>query len=159
MAKVPEIGTAAPDFALPSLTLVDGAPVRGETRLSDHRGSPIVLAFYPGDDTPVCTKQLCSYTSDLEQFTDLDALVWGISPQDIDSHEAFALKHKLGFPLLADVGRGVISEYGVAMFGIGVRRSVFVIDGDGIIRWKYVGLAGLKYPDAATIATQVAAAK
>jgi thioredoxin-dependent peroxiredoxin len=159
MAKVPEVGTAAPDFSLPSLTLVDGAPVRGTTKLSDHRGTPIVLAFYPGDDTPVCTKQLCSYTSDLEQFTDLDAEVWGISPQDIDSHEAFALKHKLGFPLLADVGRGVISEYGVAMFGIGVRRSVFVIDADGIVRWKYVGLAGLKYPDAATIAAQVAAAK
>jgi peroxiredoxin Q/BCP len=159
MAKVPEVGTAAPDFTLPSLTLQDGAPVRGTTKLSDHRGSPIVLAFYPGDDTPVCTKQLCSYTSDLEQFTDLDALVFAISPQDIESHEAFAVKYNLGFPLLADVGRGVISEYGVAMFGIGVRRSVFVVDADGIIRWKYVGLAGLKYPDAATIAAEVSAAK
>jgi thioredoxin-dependent peroxiredoxin len=159
MAKVPEVGTAAPEFSLPSVTLVDGAPVRGTTTLSEHRGKPVVLAFYPGDDTPVCTKQLCSYTSDLEQFTDLDAVVWGISPQDIDSHEAFALKHKLGFPLLADVGRGVISEYGVAMFGIGVRRSVFVIDADGIVRWKYVGLAGLKYPDAATIAAQVSAVR
>jgi peroxiredoxin Q/BCP len=157
MAKVPEVGTAAPDFTLPSVTVVDGAATRGETTLSEHRGKPVVLAFYPGDDTPVCTKQLCSYTSDLDQFTEVDAIVWGISPQDIDSHEAFALKHKLAMPLLADVGRTVISEYGVAMFGIGVRRSVFVIDADGIVRWRYVGLAGLKYPDAATIAAQVAA--
>jgi len=155
MAKIPEVGTAAPDFTLPSVTVADGSAARGSTTLSEHRGSTIVLAFYPGDDTPVCTKQLCSYTSDLDQFTGMDALVWGISPQDLDSHEAFALKYNLAFPLLADVGRSVISEYGVAMFGIGVRRSVFVIDGDGIVRWRYVGLAGLKYPDAATIASHL----
>jgi thioredoxin-dependent peroxiredoxin len=155
MAKIPEVGTAAPDFTLPSVTVADGTAARGSTTLSEHRGSTIVLAFYPGDDTPVCTKQLCSYTSDLDQFTGMDALVWGISPQDLDSHEAFALKYNLAFPLLADVGRSVISEYGVAMFGIGVRRSVFVIDGDGIVRWRYVGLAGLKYPDAATIASHL----
>ena len=155
MAKIPEVGTAAPDFTLPSVTAADGTATRGSTTLSEHRGSTVVLAFYPGDDTPVCTKQLCSYTSDLEQFTGMDALVWGISPQDLDSHEAFALKYNLAFPLLADVGRSVISEYGVAMFGIGVRRSVFVIDGDGIVRWRYVGLAGLKYPDAATIASHL----
>ncbi|HEY2791440.1 MAG TPA: peroxiredoxin [Micromonosporaceae bacterium] len=156
MAKTPEVGSAAPDFTLPALTVVDGVATRRDATLSENRGRPVVLAFYPGDDTPVCTKQLCSYTSDLEQFTGVGATVWGISPQDMDSHEAFALKHKLGMPLLADVGRTVISEYGVAMFGIGVRRSVFVIDSDSIVRWRYVGLAGLKYPDAATIAAEVA---
>jgi peroxiredoxin Q/BCP len=159
MAKIPAVGTAAPDFTLPSLTLDDGTAVRGLTTLSEHRGAPVVLAFYPGDNTPVCTKQMCSYTSDLAQFTDLGATIWGISPQDLDSHEAFALKYHLGFPLLADVGRTVISEYGVAMFGIGVRRSVFVIDADGIVRWRFVGLAGLKYPDAATISKEVAGAR
>jgi thioredoxin-dependent peroxiredoxin len=158
MAKIPNVGEAAPDFELPCLTLVDGAPVRSTVRLSEHRGSTVVLAFYPGDDTAVCTKQLCSYTSDLDQFTDVGATVWGISPQSMDSHEAFALKHKLGLPLLADVGKTVIGDYGVSMFGIGVRRSVFVIDADGIVRWKFVGLAGLSYPDAATIAAQVTAA-
>ncbi len=159
MAKIPDVGDAAPDFELPSLTLVDGAPVRSTTRLSEHRGSTVVLAFYPGDDTAVCTKQLCGYTSDLDQFTEVGATVWGISPQGMDSHEAFALKHKLGMPLLADTGKTVINDYGVSMFGIGVRRSVFVIDGDGIVRWRFVGLAGLKYPDAATIAAQVSAAR
>jgi peroxiredoxin Q/BCP len=159
MAKIPDIGEPAPDFELPAVSLVDGVPVRSSLRLSDHRGSTIVLAFYPGDDTAVCTKQLCSYTSDLEEFTGVGATVWGISPQGVDSHEAFALKHKLGMPLLADVGRTVIGDYGVSMFGIGVRRSVFVIDGDGIVRWKFVGLAGLKYPDAATITAQVTAAR
>ena len=158
MAKIPEVGEAAPDFTLPSVAMVDGEPVRSLLTLSDHRDSTIVLAFYPGDETAVCTKQLCSYTSDLDQFTDVGATVWGISPQDLDSHEAFIVKYKLAMPLLADAGRQIISEYGVSMFGIGVRRSVFVIDGDGIVRWRYVGLAGLKYPDAATIAAQVKAA-
>jgi peroxiredoxin Q/BCP len=158
MAKIPEVGEAAPDFTLPSVAMVDGEPVRSRLTLSDHRGSTIVLAFYPGDETAVCTKQLCSYTSDLDQFTDVGATVWGISPQDLDSHESFIVKYKLAMPLLADAGRQIISEYGVSMFGIGVRRSVFVIDGDGIVRWRYVGLAGLKYPDAATITAQVKAA-
>jgi peroxiredoxin Q/BCP len=159
MAKTPDIGTAAPDFTLPSVAVTDGVAQHDDLTLSALRGRTVVLAFYPADDTPVCTKQLCSYTSDLEQFTDLDALVWAISPQDIASHEAFATKYSLAFPLLADVNKEVIAEYGVSMFGIGVRRSVFVIDGDGIVRWKFVGLAGLKYPDAATIAAQIAAAR
>jgi peroxiredoxin Q/BCP len=157
MAKTPEVGTPAPGFTLPGVEIVDGAAVRGELTLSAQRGRPVVLAFYPGDDTPVCTKQLCSYTTELRVFTDLDAIVWGISPQDLDSHEAFARKHSLGFPLLADIDRGVTSSYGVTMLGLGVRRSVFVIDADGIVRWRYVGLVGLTYPDAATIAAQVKA--
>lgn len=158
MAKIPDAGTPAPDFTLPALTLVDGTVVRDDKTLSDHRGRPVVLAFYPGDDTAVCTKQMCAYNSELERFTGLDALVWGISPQGIESHEAFARRYGLAFPLLADVGRSVIDEYGLVAFGIGVRRSVFVIDGDGMIRWRYVGKLGLNYPDASVIAEQVAAA-
>ena len=157
MAKIPQVGTPAPDFTLPAVTVAGGEATGEDLTLSDYRGRTVVLVFYPGDDTIVCTKQLCSYTSDLEQFTRVDALVWGISPQDIASHESFARKQSLGFPLLADVGKSVIAEYGVSMFGIGVRRSVFVIDGDGIVRWRHVGLAGLNYPDAATIAGQIAA--
>jgi len=159
MAKNPGVGTPAPDFTLPAVAIVDGEPQRGERTLSAQRGRPVVLAFYPGDDTPVCTKQLCSYTTELSQFTDLDALVWGISPQDLDSHEAFARKYSLGFPLLADIDRGVTGAYGVTMLGIGVRRSVFVIDVAGIVRWRHIGLVGLTYPDAATIAAQVEAAR
>ncbi len=158
MAKAPDVGTPAPGFTLPAVEIVDGVASRGERTLSAQRGRPVVLAFYPGDDTPVCTRQLCSYTTELAAFTDLDAIVWAISPQDLDSHEAFARKHSLGFPLLADIDRGVTSAYGVTMLGIGVRRSVFVIDANGIVRWRHVGLVGLTYPDAATIASHVAAA-
>lgn len=156
MAKTPEIGAIAPDFTLPSIDLVDGVAKRDSRTLAAERGHPVVLAFYPGDDTPVCTKQMCSYTNDLEQFTKVNALVWGISTQDLDSHERFAVKHALGFPLLADVDREVTGAYGVTGFGLGTRRSVFVIGADGVLRWKFVGLVGVTFPDAAKIAEHLA---
>ena len=77
------------------------------TRSPQHRGKPIVLAFYPGDNTAVCTRQLCSYTSGLESFTGFGASVWAISPQGLASHEQFARKYDLAFPLLADEGLAV----------------------------------------------------
>ena len=159
MARIPEVGSAAPDFTLPSLALVDGSAQRADLTLSAQRGRPVVLAFYPGDDTPVCTRQMCAYTNELEVFRSLDAVVWGISPQDIASHESFARKYSLGFPLLADVDRRVIDAYGVVMFGGRVRRSVFVIDADGILRWRHLTMVGITFPSAETIAAQVAAAK
>jgi peroxiredoxin Q/BCP len=159
MARPPEVGSIAPDFTLPSVSVVAGTATRRDQRLSDQRGHLVVLAFYPGDDTPVCTKQMCSYTSELTQFTNLDAVVWGISPQDLTSHEEFARRNAIGFPLLADTQKDVINAYGVGMFGIGVRRSVFVVDAAGFVRWRFVGLLGLRYPDAATIAAHVLAAQ
>jgi peroxiredoxin Q/BCP len=159
MTKLPEVGAAAPDFTLPSVSVVAGIARRDDQRLSAEQGHPVVLAFYPGDDTPVCTKQMCAYTSELAQFSDLDAVVWGISPQDLRSHEEFARRNALGFPLLADTDKEVINAYGVGMIGIGVRRSVFVIDASGIVRWRFIGLLGLRYPDATTIANQVLAAR
>lgn len=159
MAKTPELNTEAPDFTLPSVELVNGAPVRGQHTLSAQRGRPVVLAFYPGDETLVCTKQMCAYTNELEEFSKVDALVWGISVQDLDSHERFATRHQLGFPLLADIEHEVTSAYGVDGFGLGTRRSVFVVDADGVLRWKFVGLIGATYPSASKIAEQVAAAR
>jgi peroxiredoxin Q/BCP len=159
MARIPDVGAEAPDFTLPSLTLSGGVAVRAELTLSGQRGHPVVLAFYPGDETPVCTRQMCAYSNDLAVFDGLGARVCGISPQGLDSHERFARHHGLGMPLLADVDRAVISAYGVAMAGIGVRRSVFVVDAGGIVRWRRVALVGLTFPDAATIAMQVAAAQ
>jgi thioredoxin-dependent peroxiredoxin len=159
MAKPPEVGTAAPDFTLPSVSVVAGIARRGDQRLSAERGHPVVLAFYPGDDTPVCTRQMSAYTSELTQFTDLDAVVWGISPQNLSSHEEFARRNALGFPLLADTDKEVIDAYGIGMIGIGLRRSVFVIDASGIVRWRFIGLLGLRYPDATTIANHVLAAR
>jgi thioredoxin-dependent peroxiredoxin len=113
--------------------------------LSDFSGRPLVLVFYPGDDTPVCTKQLNTYNDGLDQFQALDAQVVGISAQDIDSHEKFSGKHGFGFPLLADTDKAVASAYGT-LGPIGFpRRSVFIIDKDGVVRYAHRALAGLTY--------------
>jgi len=157
MAKTPDIGVAAPDFTLPGVTLTGGQAERGDYSLSAQRGHPLVLAFYPGDNTAVCTRQLCSYTSELESFTSLDAAVWAISPQDLDSHEGFARKYKLAFPLLADTELAVTKRYGIGLGSSNLRRSVFVIDADGVLRWKHVTLVGLTFPRANVIAKQLTA--
>src|SRR5262245_13366440 len=85
MAKTPEIGQVAPDFTLPGIMLTGSQVSKSEYTLSQHQGQPLVLAFYPGDNTPVCTRQLCSYTSGLESFTAVGARVWAISAQGLDS--------------------------------------------------------------------------
>jgi thioredoxin-dependent peroxiredoxin len=155
MAKSPAVGATAPDFTLPGVLISGGEAGHADYRLSAHRGQSLVLAFYPGDDTTVCTRQLCSYTSGLDAFTGLGAVVWGISPQDVDSHERFARKYGLAFPLLADVGLAVSRQYGIALSGASLRRSVFVVDAGGVIRWKHVTLVGLTFPTADTIAAQL----
>ena len=157
MAQTPEIGQVAPDFTLPGIQLTGSEVSRSEYTLSQHRGQPLVLAFYPGDNTAVCTRQLCSYTSGLESLTGFGAAVWAISPQGLASHEGFARKHSLPFPLLADEGLAVARRYGIALAGVGLRRSVFVVDGSGVLRWKHVTLVGLTYPAASTISAQLAA--
>jgi thioredoxin-dependent peroxiredoxin len=159
VAKTPEIGEVPPDFTLPGIELADGEVIHSQYTLSQQRGKPIVLAFYPGDDTTVCTRQLCSYTSGLESFTGFGASVWAISPQGLASHEKFARKYNLAFPLLADEGLPVARQYGITLGGAGLRRSVFVIDSGGVLRWKHVTLVGLTFPTAATIAAQLAALK
>ncbi len=132
------VGDTAPDFELPG--------TGGNTyALADFRGAPVVLVFYPGDDTPVCTKQLNSYNDELEQFADLEAKVLGISAQDVASHEAFATKHGFGFPLLADVDKDVAGAYGT-LGPLGFpRRSVFIVDADGTIRYAHRAIAGLTF--------------
>jgi thioredoxin-dependent peroxiredoxin len=159
LARTPEVGQIPPDFTLPGIELSGGEAIQGEYRLAEQRGKPLVLAFYPGDNTSVCTKQLCSYTSGLESFTGFGASVWAISPQGLASHEQFARKHGLAFPLLADEDLAVSRRYGIALSGVGLRRSVFVIDAAGVLRWKHVTLVGLTFPPAATISGQLAALK
>ncbi len=159
MARTPDIGQVPPDFTLPGIELTGGATVKSQYTLSKHRGTPIVLAFYPGDNTVVCTRQLCSYTSGLESFTSFAAAVWAISPQGLASHERFARQYDLAFPLLADEGLEVAHQYGITLRGAGLRRSVFVIDGDGILRWKHVTLVGLTFPTTETISAQLASLK
>src|SRR5712691_13565632 len=96
MAKSPQVGEQAPDFELQGTD--------GPFRLSEHRGERVVLLFYPGDNTMVCTKQFCSYRDRAEDFAALGATVVGISSQDLASHEGFIAKNSLNVPLLADVG-------------------------------------------------------
>lgn len=144
----PTIGAAAPDIALQGWA--DGAARL--FRLSEQRGTPVVLAFYPGDGTPVCTRQMCSYQDDLQMLRGLGAQVWGISSQDLDSHEQFATRRGLTFPLLADVDRTAQQAYGVVgPFGM-TKRSVFVVDAGGAVRWAHVARVGLTYKDADTLA-------
>ena len=156
MSNGPEVGDKAPDFTLPGLHLTETGVERGEYTLSAQLGHPLVLAFYPGDETTVCTRQMCSYSSGMEEFAGLSATVWGISPQDLDSHEAFARKHTLRQPLLADVEREVVRAYGIGLGG-SLRRSVFVIDGAGILRYKHVALLGLTYRSTGTLVRELAA--
>ncbi len=132
------VGDKAPDFSLP------GTGGRSYT-MADFAGKPLVLVFYPGDDTPVCTKQLNAYNDGLEQFTDLDAQIVGISAQSLPSKEAFAGKHGFDFPLLADVDKSVAAAYGT-LGPIGFpRRSVFIVDVHGVIRYAHKAIAGLTY--------------
>ena len=164
MASTPDLGAPAPDFTLPGIVLSGtgtgsdaGDVERRDFTLSEHRGKPIVLAFYPGDDTPVCTKQMCAYNNELEKFTGIGAEVWGISPQGLDSHEKFALRHGLHQPLLADPDKTVIREYGVAAKGLGLKRSVFLVDAEGVLRWKHVATLGLMFQSVQTLTEQIAA--
>ena len=138
MSRGINVGDAAPDFTLP------GTGARNYS-LSQYRGSPVVLVFYPGDNTPVCTKQLCSYNDELSQFAGLSAQVLGISAQDVASHEAFAAKHGFRFPLLADVDKAVHRAYGVLGLIDLPRRSVFVVDGAGVIRYAHRAVVGVTY--------------
>lgn len=137
MARTPQIGDTAPDFELEG---TDGA-----FRLSAHRGQPVVLLFYPGDETPVCTKQFCSYRDRGEELSALDAVVVGISAQDVDSHQAFTEHHGLTVPLLADTERQVARLYGVSAPVMGTRRAVVVVDAEGRIAHRKVHVLGLSF--------------
>lgn len=151
-----EVGERAPDFVLPGIQLVDGEAHRRPFRLWEERGHPIVLAFYPLDQSKVCTEQMCSYQDSFAGFDALGARVWGISVQGVESHEEFARKQGLGFPLLADSRDGVAKMYGVqALGGLLTRRSVFIIDGDGVVRWKHVAMVGLTFRKADEIREQI----
>ena len=132
------VGDRAPDFTLPGIA-------EREYSLSDYLGRPIVLVFYPGDDTPVCTKQLNAYNDGLDQFEALDAQVIGISAQGVDSKKSFSDKHGFEFPLLADIDKHVAASYGT-LGPVGFpRRSIFIIDREGVIRYAHRAIAGLTF--------------
>jgi peroxiredoxin Q/BCP len=136
MAKV-DVGDQAPDFEL--------SGTGGKTyKLSDYRGRKVILAFYPGDFTAVCTKQFCSYRDESERLDSLGVDVLGISPQSVDSHERFTEEKSLNVPLLADEDKAVARAYGV-LAGPMVRRAIFIVDEEGVVRHRKVTLVGLSF--------------
>ncbi|NLT05107.1 MAG: peroxiredoxin [Solirubrobacterales bacterium] len=147
MARRPAAGEAAPDFTL------DGTD--GPFNLSDHRGQRVVLLFYPGDDTPVCTRQFCSYRDDTDTFAQLGAVVVGISAKDLDSKRRFRDKHQLTVPLLADPDQTVAKAYGAWSRLAGTRRAVIVIDEHGTVRHRHDHTLGLDFQTAEEIAAEL----
>jgi thioredoxin-dependent peroxiredoxin len=134
------VGDQAPDFEL------EGTGSH-TYRLADYLGSRVIIAFYPGDFTPVCTKQFCSYRDDGDRIEGLGAQMLGISPQSVESHEKFVEQYGLTVPLLSDPDKHVARSYGViGPMGL-VRRSIFLVDGEGILRYCHVALFGLSFQD------------
>jgi peroxiredoxin Q/BCP len=165
MAKV-DIGDRAPDFEL--------AGTEGKTyRLSDYRGRNLVLAFYPGDATATCTKQFCSYRDEGERIDSLDAEVLGVSSQSVESHEHWVREQELNVPLLSDEDLAVSKRYGVTGWlgplarlteisgetvdGRYVKRAIFVIDGEGVVRYRHVSMTGVGYQSVGDLEQAVAA--
>lgn len=151
------VGDPAPGFELQG---ADGT--EAGTRiysLAEFSGQPVVLVFYPADNSAVCTRQLNSYTADFERFAEVDAVVLGLSPQSVDSHREFSADQGgFAFPLLADVDKAVGEAYGV-LGPLGFyRRSVFVIDADGVVRYAHRATAGLTFRSTDEIVAAVKAA-
>ena len=139
-----EPGQPAPDF---TLTADDGSKVH----LADLKGSPVVLYFYPKDDTPGCTKEACAFRDRQKELQKLGAKVLGVSPDAVESHAEFRDKYQLNFPLLVDEDHKLAEKYGAwrekNMYGkksMGVQRSTFLIDASGTVArvWKRVSVDG-----------------
>jgi peroxiredoxin Q/BCP len=125
-----KVDDRAPDFVLADS---DGEPFR----LSAQRGQKLLLVFYPGDDTPVCTRQLCDYRDGVEAFDGLGVKVVGVSNDSAESHRRFKEKHRLPFTLLTDPRLEVAALYDCKGL-LGMKRAVFLIDGQGIIRYQHI---------------------
>ena len=141
---MPDVNETAPDFTLPR----DGG---GTVTLSGHRGGPVVLFFYPKDDTPGCTKESIGFSADISAFDAAGAKVFGISKDTVAKPAKFVAKHDLTVPLLSDAEGSVCEDYGVwkekKMYGktfMGIERSTFLIDADGKIArvWPKVKVDG-----------------
>ncbi len=156
MAAV-NVGDQAPDFNLRSN---DGEM----TSISGQRGSNVVLAFFPASFTGVCETELCTFRDSLSSFNDMNAKVFGISVDPPFSQAEFASRNELNFPVLSDFNRAATSAYGVELHDLAgiegytvAQRSVFVIDGDGVVRWSWISDSPLNEPPYDEVSAAVAA--
>lgn len=129
----PDVGEHAPEFTLETTQ----GPRSLGAMLAD---GPVLLVFYPGDDTPVCTRQLCSYRDQPEVFADLGVQVLAVNPQSAPSHEAFAERHSLPFPLATDPGGGVCRAYGALNLLGMAKRALVLVGRDGRVLWRRTDL-------------------
>jgi peroxiredoxin Q/BCP len=125
-----QVNDKAPDFILED-------DQGGQFSLSEHAGEKVLLVFYPGDNTPVCTKQLCDYRDGVEAFEGLGVKVVGISNDGAESHRNFRAKYELPFSLLTDPGLKVAAKYDSKGM-LGMKRSVFLVDEEGVIRYLHI---------------------
>lgn len=159
--SAPRLNRVVADFSAPA--------TGGKTiRLKDLRGSNVVLYFYPKDNTPGCTTQACELRDNIFAFRDLNAVILGVSVDDVESHRAFAEEHSLPFPILADAGRSVTAAYGTLTKYLGfvelARRDTFIIDPQGRVARHYVkvdpkGHAEMVLQDLKRLAARPAAAR
>ena len=131
-AMGPREGDPAPDFELQGIPPAPG----GVYRLRDQRGKVVVLAFYPGDFTPVCTRQLVDYEAQRQKLVATGATLWAISTDKLEKHERMAKSYALSIPLLSDEGAQVAASYGVRSLMGTARRALFLIDREGVIRYR-----------------------
>jgi thioredoxin-dependent peroxiredoxin len=131
------VGTPAPNFSLPA----SGVPEGQLVSLKDYAGKPFVLVFYPKDKTPGCTQQLCDLTTDFSQFQVLDCAVIASNSGSLKSHESFTEKYGYCFPILVDAEKTMAAAYSVLKAEGGYQRTVYVVDGAGIIRFAQQGMA------------------
>lgn len=144
MAKHPAVGEDAPDFEL------EGTD--GTFRLSDHRGERVLLLFYPGDETTVCTKQFCSYRDNSEAFGALGVTAVGISGKDVESKRSFQENHKLNVPLLADPDGSVAEQYDAYAKRLKTtKRAAIIIDEDGRVAHRHDHALGLDFQTVADL--------
>ena len=144
MAKHPAVGEMAPDFELEG--------THGTFRLSEHRGEKVLLLFYPGDETTVCTRQFCSYRDDSEAFGALGVTAVGISGKDVASKESFADNHDLNVPLLADPDLSVAAALRRApSCAKMVKRAVIMVDEDGRVAHRHDHALGLDFQTVADL--------
>lgn len=127
------VGSKAPDFDLP-------ATGDQQIKLSDYQGKNLIIVFYPKDSTPGCTKQLCALRDDLAMFNDLNTAVLASNPGSLKSHTSFVEKQGYNFPILVDAEKTMAEAYKVLKPEGGIQRTVYIIDGEGVIRFAQQGM-------------------